>query len=320
MELPDLRPGDILTETLYTCISPGTDLRVLSGVAEAVGRFPFVIGYSNIGRIISRGTGVDLPEGTLVFTRGVRSGPGVNFLWGSQTAHCVLSASDAIQIPEGVDIAEACLTKLAAICYHGVRQSRPFLGEKAVVIGLGIIGQISARLHQSGGAKVIALDRSKHRVAIAKSVGIDARKVDSSLADACYDILPGGADIVVEATGVPSVLKEAVQLASSTSWSEASCSDARILIQGSYPDDVCFNYSHANGKQARFLLSRDTHLIDYLRVTELLKNKMLKMRDLISDIRLPADAQKTFDELRKPETKLMTVVFDWQRFSAGKRL
>jgi threonine dehydrogenase-like Zn-dependent dehydrogenase len=181
-----------------------------------------------------------------------------------------------------------------------------------VVTGLGVIGQISARLHQAGGAKVIALDISKHRVAIAKCAGIDARKVDSSLADACYDILPFGADIVVEATGVPSVLKEAIELAASTSWSEASCSDARVLIQASYPDDVCFNYSHANGKQVRFLLSRDTHLIDYLRVIELLRNKMLKMRDLISDIRSPADAQKTFDELKKPDTRLMTVVFDWQ--------
>ena len=81
MELPALRPGEILTETLYTCISPGTDLRVLSGAAEAGGNFPFVIGYSNIGRVISRGSGVEMPEGTVVFTRGALSVPDVRFLW-----------------------------------------------------------------------------------------------------------------------------------------------------------------------------------------------------------------------------------------------
>ena len=186
------------------------------------------------------------------------------------------------------------------------------MGENAVVIGLGIIGQISARLHRMGGAKVIALDRSEYRVAVAKCAGIDARIVGTSLAEACHDLLPEGADIVVEATGVPEVLKEAVELAAQTSWSESSCEDARILIQGSYPGEASFNYSVANGKQARFLLSRDTHTIDYLRVLKLLKNGNLSLRDLISDIRVPSEAQITFAELRKPNTKLMTVVFDWK--------
>jgi NADPH:quinone reductase-like Zn-dependent oxidoreductase len=64
---PRPRPheGELLIETDVTLISMGTELTILSGQFPErsawanYGRFPFLPGYSNIGRVVEVGTGLD---------------------------------------------------------------------------------------------------------------------------------------------------------------------------------------------------------------------------------------------------------------------
>jgi 2-desacetyl-2-hydroxyethyl bacteriochlorophyllide A dehydrogenase len=51
-------PDEILVENIYTFVSPGTELRVLVGLGEAKQYFPFIPGYSSVGRVIEVGKDV----------------------------------------------------------------------------------------------------------------------------------------------------------------------------------------------------------------------------------------------------------------------
>ncbi len=59
---PEVGPGQILLETIYSSISAGTELQVLGGHLPLIQRgeinYPLVPGYENVGRVLEVGDGV----------------------------------------------------------------------------------------------------------------------------------------------------------------------------------------------------------------------------------------------------------------------
>lgn len=80
----------------------------------------------------------------------------------------------AVKIPEGVGFEEASFTTLGAIALQGVRQAAPNLGESVVVIGLGLLGQITVALLKANGCRVIGLDVDASQFPLAAEFGADA--------------------------------------------------------------------------------------------------------------------------------------------------
>ena len=77
-------------------------------------------------------------------------------------------------IPDKVDFDEAAFTTLGAIAMQGVRQADVRLGEQVAVIGLGLVGQLTAPILKSAGCRVIGLDIATPMLEMAKELGIDA--------------------------------------------------------------------------------------------------------------------------------------------------
>jgi len=50
--LKECGPDEIGTETIYSAVSPGTELRTLAGHYGAADKFPFIPGYSTVGRTL----------------------------------------------------------------------------------------------------------------------------------------------------------------------------------------------------------------------------------------------------------------------------
>jgi len=89
--LKECGPDEIVCETLYSTISPGTELRMLAGHYGTAGKFPFVPGYSSVGRIVSVGSDVaGWSEGDLINSRNTLPLVGVQTLYG---APCQLQGS-----------------------------------------------------------------------------------------------------------------------------------------------------------------------------------------------------------------------------------
>jgi polar amino acid transport system substrate-binding protein len=118
-------------------------------------------------------------------------------------------------VPDGVDLKSAASATLGAIALHGVRTADARLGETAVVVGLGLLGQMAAQMLRASGVRVVAVDRDASRAALAKRLGADvAISGDDDPAAAIRGLTGGqGADVAIVCAGSDS--SEPVSLAAS---------------------------------------------------------------------------------------------------------
>ena len=64
---------------------------------------------------------------------------------------------------------------------QGIRLAKPNLGERFLVIGLGIIGQITVQLLKNCGCEVYAVDTNNNRCEIAGQFGINCLHLDNKI-------------------------------------------------------------------------------------------------------------------------------------------
>lgn len=124
---------------------------------------PLPLGYCNVGKVIAVG------EGVTEFKTGDRvasNGPHAEFV-------CIPKNLVAA-IPDNVTDEEAAFTVIGSIGLQGIRLVNPQLGETIVVVGLGLIGLITAELLVANGCRVIGIDLDPNKVAIANSKGVIA--------------------------------------------------------------------------------------------------------------------------------------------------
>lgn len=134
----------------------------LAAVFNKLGQ-PLPLGYCNVGRVIAVGEGVtDFVIGDRVASNG-------------QHAEFVCVPKNlCAHIPGNVSDEEAAFTVIGSIGLQGVRLCDPQLGETIVVIGLGLIGLITAELLVANGCRVIGIDLDDNKIAIARKKGIIA--------------------------------------------------------------------------------------------------------------------------------------------------
>ena len=104
-----------------------------------------------------------------------------------------------VHLPEQVSFAAGAYGTLGAISLQGVRLAEPTLGESVVVIGLGLVGQLTVQLLKANGCRVFGLDLDPARVSLALELGADQAKVsDETVAKAVEAWTRGrGADAVL---------------------------------------------------------------------------------------------------------------------------
>ena len=79
-----------------------------------------------------------------------------------------------MSLPHPVDFEAGAFGTLGAIALQGVRLSEPTLGESVVVIGLGLVGQLTVQLLKANGCRVFGIDLDAARVDLARQLGADA--------------------------------------------------------------------------------------------------------------------------------------------------
>lgn len=135
-------------------------LPTLEAVFNKLGQ-PLPLGYCNVGRVIAVGEGV---TGFKAGDRVASNGPHAEFV--SIPRHL------AALVPDNVSDEEAAFTVIGAIGLQGLRLCNPTLGETIVVIGLGLIGLITAELLVANGCKVVGIDLDAAKINIARQKGI----------------------------------------------------------------------------------------------------------------------------------------------------
>ena len=154
MQQPD-RVKQVLAKIKTDGLKP-----TLKAVFNKLGQ-PLPLGYCNVGKVIAVGEGVsDFSIGDRVASNG-------------QHAEFVCIPKNLVaHIPDNVTDEEAAFTVIGSIGLQGLRLCNPQLGETLVVVGMGLIGLITAELLVANGCRVIGIDLDPNKIAIAKKKGI----------------------------------------------------------------------------------------------------------------------------------------------------
>src|ERR1043166_5379645 len=78
-----------------------------------------------------------------------------------------------VHLPPNVGFDDGAFGTLGAIALQGVRLAEPTLGESVVVIGLGLVGQLTVQLLKANGCRVFGVDLDQTKVELAKQTGAD---------------------------------------------------------------------------------------------------------------------------------------------------
>ncbi len=179
---------------------------------------PIPLGYSLAGETLEVGRGVSC----------FRVGDHVACAGAGFANHAEINTVPknlAVRIPDGVDDEDASFVTLGAIALQGVRQAQLTLGERVVVMGLGLIGLLTVQLLKANGCRVLGFDPNESRAALAQKLGADLA-VSSGFAEAVAGFTGGhGADAVILAASTKS--SEPLNQAA-----EASRTKGRIVVVG----------------------------------------------------------------------------------------
>jgi 2-desacetyl-2-hydroxyethyl bacteriochlorophyllide A dehydrogenase len=145
-------------------------------------------------------------------------------------------AHKLIELPRGLDLANASLVEPASVAWHGARLGGAGPGKRVAVVGGGSIGQLAATAAQTQGADGVVLEaRYPHQHEIRERFGVAEPE-----ADARYDV-------VIEAAGSASALQRATELLSP---------GGTIAILGVHYGTLGVTYPQLLGKEVTLVASR----------------------------------------------------------------
>ena len=127
---------------------------------------PLPLGYSSSGIIEKVGSKVgDLKPKQKVACAGIG--------YANHAEMVYVPRNLIVPVPDDLSYEEAAFVTIGSIALQGFRQSQLLLGEKVVVLGLGLVGNITAQICKAAGCAVFGLDIDQTKVKLAKSVGIN---------------------------------------------------------------------------------------------------------------------------------------------------
>jgi len=241
-----------------------------------------------------------------------------------------------VKIPDTVEDVEASFVTVGAIALQGVRQTNPTLGENIVVIGLGLLGQLTVQLLKANGCRVLGVDLDNYKLDLALKLGADRVCHSSEIRLAAADFTSGhGADAVIITASTKSD-----QLISDAG--EISRKKGRVIIVGlvgmNIPRDIYYKkelevkLSMAYGP-GRYDPQYEEHGIDYpfpyVRWTEqrnfgaflqLVEQKKVTPKELITHTFNFNDALKAYDLISgESKENYLGIVLKYNQYNQGKK-
>ena len=155
------------------------------------------LGYSSAGTALAVG---GLVEGIRPGDRVACGGVG----YANHAEYAVVPKNLVVKVPDKVSDEEAAFATLGAIALQGIRLADPKLGETVLVLGLGLLGQMTVQMLRANGCRVLGTDLDPSLIRLAESWGA----IGLPVADAdniCRELTGGiGVDAVLVCAGTSS--------------------------------------------------------------------------------------------------------------------
>lgn len=301
--VPELMPDEVRVRVKYSGISVGTERWIVTGQRPDT-PFPMITGYQNCGVVEAVGSMVmAFQVGDRVSVGKTRVLPPINPGWSGHVGTAVANAANVIPIPEYVSWEEAALERLAAVGLRGARMANIKANDNVVIIGQGMIGNLIGQIAGSWDAFVITSDKLPSRVELSRQyaadIAVDAEHGD--LAEIVRQEFPNGADLVIEATGYAENIPLCLELVRE---------GGRILLQGWYPGNVCFDFHKTHLKRVTVFFP--CYLEGEEIVLNMLEREKLKIKPLITHILPASQAPEAFRLVVEEPGKIMGMLLDWE--------
>jgi 2-desacetyl-2-hydroxyethyl bacteriochlorophyllide A dehydrogenase len=171
----NLKPMEIIAQTLFTAISPGTETAAYIGATPLRPGtiYPRLLGYCNVGKVIKKGRAVkNIKIGDLVLTSE------------SHRSIYKISSKDIVStIPKNLDPKKAVLAYLYNLGLVSLENFKINKKSEVAIIGLGVLGLTTTEIAKVFGyKKIYALSNSKHKLTLAKKIGANftcSKKTDN---------------------------------------------------------------------------------------------------------------------------------------------
>lgn len=311
--------GEVLVRTVCSTVSSGTERANLSGnpnVSTARGLpdmtkyFPRRLGYSSSGVVEAVGDGVTH----------VKPGDRVAVSWGTHSLYQIRDTANIHKLPDDVSFSDGALGLIGTFPLAAIRKTRLEIGESAIVMGQGVLGQVAVQLLRIAGAvPILAVDPSPCKREQALALGADYA-LDPFAPDFVDTVhrLTGGVRTAIEVTGNGTALDQVL---------DCMARFGRVALLGcTRESDFTIDYYrkvHGPGitligahtlarpdkeSSAGWWTTRDD-MAALLRMTSLGR---LKMSDLVEEIHSPAEAPEVYARLMV-EKVFPVVQFDWTK-------
>jgi L-iditol 2-dehydrogenase len=228
------------------CAICGSDIRILHSGNSRV-QFPAIIGHEISGEIVEAGknvtkfkvgdriaVGADVPCGECSFCEaGIGNNCQINYAMGYQFQggfaeylplnRIVVNYGPVHKIPNDMSYDEAAMAEPLGCVLNALELSPVKLGDNVVIIGAGPIGCMMANVvKKMGAAKVILVQRSKHRLEMAKKVVTADVFICSNEENAIERVLEEtsglGADVIFTANPSPEAQQDAILMAKNRAY------------------------------------------------------------------------------------------------------
>lgn len=321
-EIPNCGENEVVVETAFSTISCGTERANITGdpnIAPSTDNknappaFPKILGYSSAGTVIAKGAGVT----------SVDVGDRVAVFWSTHSQYNVVPAENVIKIEdEGISFSEAALAFIASFSLAGIRKTRFEIGESAVVMGLGILGQFAVRLlRAAGAAPIIAVDPVESRREEALESGADYAfsPLEEGFAAKVKALTGGGANVGIEVTGVGAGLDGILDcMAKFGRVALLGCTRNKEFTIDYYkkvhgPGITLVGAHTAARPNVESHPGYFTHRDDIKALLKLFSGKRLTLSDTVKEIHSPEECTEVYSRLVNDNDFPIVVQFDWSR-------
>ena len=209
----------------------------------------------------------------------------------------------ACAIPSGVDFNEAAMVEPVSVAVHAVKRTGPALGDTAVVVGVGMIGQLTVQaLRAAGCGRIFAVDLAADRLRLAAELGADEtiQAGDGANVPALVREKTGGlgADLVLEAVGADATVGMAL---------ECVRKGGRVTLIGNVTPAVRFPLQTVVTRELD-VLGSCASAGDYAACLELMRRGSIRVTPLLSAAVPLERGPEMFERLHAREPHLTKVV------------
>ncbi len=221
-------PDEVVVQVSQAGIC-GTDLHIFHN--EYLSTFPLIAGHEFVGTVVETGrrdswlrigdriaADPNLYCGECYFCRQEQSnhclrwqGVGITRP-GAFAEYVAVPARACYQLPESITDTQAAFIEPLSCVIHALKRFRVWPGDEVLIFGAGPMGLLLVQaLQRSGASNIVVVEKQDDRRQLALSMGAaTAIEAGPDSAQQLLDLSPHGYAVVIDATGVPQVIEQAL--------------------------------------------------------------------------------------------------------------